>query len=191
MIKELAYKNRSCRRFKEDNRISKETLLELIDIARVSPSSKNLQPLKYIVSVDKDKNEEIFKTLAWAKYLKNWPGPAKGERPSAYIIILLDLEISQNADCDEGIVSQSISLGAVEKKIAACILHSVDRDKLRNTLNIPDKYKISLVIALGEPAEERFIETMKSKEDYKYWRDERGIHHVPKRSLDEIILNII
>jgi len=41
---------------------------------------------------------------------------------------------------------------------------------------------------LGKPKEKIVIEPMTSAGNIKYWRDEQGVHHVPKRSLDEIII---
>jgi hypothetical protein len=61
-----------------------------VNLARLSASAANLQPLRYILSNDPHKNELIFSCLAWAAYLKDWPGPPEGERPSAYIIMLGD-----------------------------------------------------------------------------------------------------
>lgn len=84
MIKELVMKTRSCRRFKEEA-ISEELLRELVDLARLSASAANLQPLKYIISYKKEMNDIIFPKLKWAGYLKDWDGPEEGERPSAYI----------------------------------------------------------------------------------------------------------
>ncbi len=90
MLKDLILKNRSYRRFEQDKSISRETLIELIDLARLSPSARNAQPLKYFISLDQETNDKIFPHLAWAGYLKEWNGPSKGEQPSAYIILLND-----------------------------------------------------------------------------------------------------
>ena len=122
MIKEIIKKNRSYRRFDQGYEISRNTLTELIDLARLSPSAGNLQSLKYILVCDEPNNSVVFNTLGWAGYLQDWPGPVDGERPSAYIIILGDTTISKNFFCDHGIASQSILLGAVEKRLGGCIL---------------------------------------------------------------------
>jgi len=190
MLKDLILKNRSYRRFYEDFRIECETLKELVDLARLSASAANLQPLKYILSCDPEKNSLIFPHLKWAGYLKDWPGPQEGERPSAYIIILGDTEIAENFGCDHGIAAQSILLGATEKGLGGCIIGSVDRESLRKVLNIPERYEILLVIALGKPKEKVVIEEVGPDGDIKYWRDEKGVHHVPKRRLEEIILTL-
>jgi nitroreductase len=188
MIKELITKNRSYRRFREDVRINRETLVELVDLARLSPSGANLQPLKYILSRDPERNALVFPHLAWAGYLKDWPGPAEGERPAAYVIILSDTSVRKTGGCDHGIAAQSILLGASEKGLGGCIIGSIDRNRLRQALNIPAHCDVLIVIALGKPAEEVVIEKVGPDGDIKYWRDSQGTHHVPKRSLNDVIV---
>ncbi|OFV67115.1 MAG: nitroreductase family protein [Candidatus Syntrophoarchaeum caldarius] len=190
MIRDLIKKNRSYRRFYEDETIEPETLMELIDLARLSASAANLQPLKYILSHDPATNALIFPRLSWAGYLKGAGTPPRGERPSAYIIILGDTEISKTFWCDHGIAAQSILLGATEMGLGGCMIGAIDRDGLRRDLNIPSRYKILLAIALGKPKETVIIETVGKDGDIKYWRDTEGRHHVPKRKLDELILNL-
>jgi nitroreductase len=188
MIRDLVLKNRSYRRFYEDVPVPLETLRELVDLARLLASAANMQPLKYVLSCDRKKNALLFEHLAWAGYLKDWPGPDEGERPSAYIIMLADTEIAKNVVCDHGIAAQSILLGAVEKGLGGCMIASVQREKLRETLNIPLRYDILLVLAIGKPRETVVIEKMGPEGSVRYWRDKEGRHHVPKRSLEEIII---
>ncbi|MEW6186264.1 MAG: nitroreductase family protein, partial [Thermodesulfobacteriota bacterium] len=158
MIKELVLKNRSRRRFFEETAIDLNTLNELVDLARCSASGANRQPLKYVLSCDPAKNAKIFPNLFWAAALKDWPGPAAGERPSAYIIILGDKEISPNYGVDHGIAAQSILLGAVEKGLGGCMLGAINVEGLRKALQILERYAILLVVALGKPKEEVLLE---------------------------------
>lgn len=188
MLKELIVKNRSRRRFFEETAIEMDTLKELVELARCSASGANRQPLKYLLSCDRQKNEAIFPNLFWAAALKEWPGPSEGERPSAYIIILGDKEISTVFGVDHGIAAQSILLGAVEKGLGGCMMGAINMDGLRQALQIPERYAILLVIALGEPKEQVVLETVGPDGQTNYWRDEQGGHHVPKRRLEEIIL---
>jgi len=186
LFKNLIERCRSYRRFYQDYKIDENLLRELVDLARLSASVANLQPLKYILSCQSPRNDLIFPALSWAGYLKDWPGPKEGERPPAYIIILGDKSISKSFEYDCGIAAQSILLGAVEKSLGGCMLGAIDRDCLRKNLNIPQQYDILLVIALGKPKEKVVIE--ESKGDIKYYRDKNNIHHVPKRSLNEVII---
>jgi nitroreductase len=188
MLKDLVYRNRSYRRFHQERSIPREILLELADLARVTPASKNIQPLKYFISNEPDVNAKIFPHLAWARHLKNWNGPEEGERPSAYIIILEDTTIGENFQRDQGIASQTIMLGAVERELGGCIIASVNRDEVANALCIPKNFKIALVLALGYPSEKVEINEIGPGDNTNYWRDELDIHHVPKRKLDDIIL---
>lgn len=188
-MKELILKDRSYRRFRQEEPISVETLRELVDLGRVSASAANLQPLKYMVSCTPEKNARIFPHLAWAGYLRDWPGPQDGERPSAYIIILGDTTISKSFGCDHGIAAQSILLGAAERGLGGCMIGSIQREALRAALEIPDPYEILLVLALGVPNEQVVLETVGADRKIAYWRDANGVHHVPKRPLSEVLLD--
>jgi nitroreductase len=189
MIDELVKGNRSYRRFHQETPVSMETLKGLVNLARLSASAANLQPLKYLLTCDPEKNAATFSCLAWAGYLKDWPGPAAGERPAAYIIILGDTDISKNFGCDHGIAAQSILLGARSQGLGGCLLGSIQRDRLRELLKIPATLDILLVIALGRPKETVVLEEVAPGGDIKYWRDDQGVHHVPKRRLEDIILS--
>jgi nitroreductase len=185
---DLVKNNRSRRRFHQDVSIELETLRELVDLARLTPSARNQQPLKYILSNAPEKNALIFGCLSWALDLKGWGGPTEGERPSAYIIVLGDTEIAKTVGCDHGITAQTIMLGAVDKGLGGCILASIKKDRLRELLAIPDRYEILLTLALGKPKEQVIVEPVGRSGDVKYWRDSLGVHHVPKRALDDIII---
>lgn len=189
ILEQLIRQNRSYRRFYQDFYIAKGNLKYFINLARLSPSAKNLQPLKYIISNESQTNEKIFPCLSWAGYLKDWSGPAEGEKPSAYIIMLGDNRIEKNISCDHGIASQSILLGAIEKGFGGCIIASVDKKRLRKEFSIDDHYEILLVIALGKPRETVVVNEINENEDIQYWRDENMVHHVPKRKLEDIIIN--
>ena len=188
MVAELIKQNRSCRRFYQDQAVPLDTLKELVNLARFCASGANLQPLKYIVSNDVKTNTDIFACLAWAAYLKEWPGPPEGERPSAYIVVLNDSSISQDAGCDHGIAAQSILLRAREKDLGGCMLSTLNRKRLSDILNIPAQFKILLVIAIGKPKEKVVLEPVGPDGNIRYWRDSEDVHHVPKRTLNEIII---
>jgi nitroreductase len=189
MIKDLILKNRSYRRFFQEEKISREQLLAWIDLARLSASGRNSQSLKYILSIDDAMNAQIFEHLSWAGYLSDWDGPEDGERPSAYIVMLHDKSIAQNYFCDDGIAMQSMLLGATEAGFGGCMLYSINRTKLRELLKLTDQFDIVGILALGKPKETVVLDEVIGG-NIKYWRDENQVHHVPKRALDEIILEI-
>lgn len=189
MFRELVTANRSYRRFVEKEPISRQTLLELIDLARLSPSGANKQALRYYVSCGAEQNERVFAALAWAAYFKDWPGPSAGERPTGYIVIVQDQANKMVSGIDYGIAAQTILLGAVELGLGGCMIGNINKPKLEDALDIPENYEILLAIALGKPLESIVIDEIDSDGDIKYWRDAKQVHHVPKRKLKDIVLN--
>lgn len=186
MINELIKKNRTYRRFDASEKISSQQIEKWIDLARLSPSARNMQPLKYIISTDEKINGLIFPNLGWAGYLTDWKGPEENERPVAYIVVLLDKSLAESSHCDEGIAMQSILLGAAEDGFGGCIIGSVNKSRVAKILQLPGNLEILYTVALGKPVEEVVLETAAGGE-IKYWRDENNVHHVPKRPLQEII----
>ncbi len=191
MLHDLVLRNRSYRRFNQAKRLNGETLRELVDLARLSASGRNVQPLKYILIHSEEACARLYPQLAWAGYLKDWDGPIEGERPAAYLIMLGDKNITESFGIDPGIACQSILLGAVEKGLGGCILGSIKREEIRGLFNIDERFDILYVIALGEPVEKVVVEALPENGEIKYWRDEQQVHHVPKRSMKDVILSEI
>ncbi len=187
-FKELVLKTRSYRRFDQATPVSLDTLRALVDLARQAASGSNIQPLKYILSADAATNARIFPHTRWAGALKDWSGPAEGERPAAYIVILGDTELRQEFKTDVGIAAQTIMLGATERGLGGCMIGSIDREQLRAVLEVPERFKILLALALGKPAETVVLEPLGPDGDVRYYRDKDDVHHVPKRSLKEIVV---
>ncbi len=188
-IKDLLESNRSFRRFKQTPVLNDQALRDLVNSARLSPSARNAQVLRFILVSSKQACDDLFINTAWAGALKNWPGPAINERPTSYILILTPKNPSQFELMDVGIAAQSILLSAVANGFGGCILGSVKRKAVRELFNIDENYEISIAIALGTPGEKIVIEDI--KEDINYYRDDASVHHVPKRKLDELILKSV
>lgn len=191
-IRELAEKSRSYRKYDNSVKIPREELLSFIDAARFAPSSVNYQPLKYYISCDDATNAKIRPNTYWARLLPDYDGPHGDDNPSAYIIILFDRELQSNADRfdkDVGINAQTILLAAVEAGYGGIMIGNIDRDKLRKALAIDERYDIRLVLAVGKPAEDIILEELKPGQSAAYYRDAEDRHHVPKRTLCEIVIN--
>lgn len=191
MLKELVLKNRTYRRFYENEAVSEETLKELVDLARTVPSTANSQALKFALITDKEDKAKVFECLGWAGALPDWDGPEEGERPASYILVLCDQSIAKNKPIDDGIVSQTIMLGACEKGLGGCIFGNIKRKELAESLAInPEHYTIDLVIAIGKPKETVVITEVGEDGSTTYYRDENQVHYVPKRSLEELIVKL-
>jgi nitroreductase len=186
-IKELIKNNRSYRRFDNSNKIDMGFLEDMLYSARMSQSAANLQPLRYITVTDEQKAAEVYATLGWAGYLKDWDGPCEAERPVAYIVVLAAKD-SPYAQVDAGLAMQNICLTAMSCDIGSCILGNIDRAKLSEIIENKD-LSILYVIALGYPVENVKVVSVKDTGDHKYFRDEEGTHYVPKRCMEDIIIN--
>jgi len=189
-LEELIVRNRSYRRFDNSKPLGIDVLRDLVNVARRTPSAGNQQPLKYVLVADRDGCARLFPHLAWAGALKDWDGPAEGERPMAYVIVLCDTAISKNPGCDHGIACQSMLLAAAERGLGGCMLGAIQREAIRKDFRIPEQHDILLVVAMGFPAETCVLEEARPGGDVRYYRDAQSVHHVPKRPLDEVILNV-
>ena len=196
MLKELVNKNKTFRRFYENYHIPYAQLEQWIQLVRLVPTARNQQALKYLIVNDPQIRQQIFPSLKWAGYLKDWDGPEEGERPSAYIIIGIDNKISDNyiahwTYVDLGIAIQTLLLSAVENDLGGCGIIAYKRKELYETLKIPQYIDIKVVLALGKPKENvQWIDMKKGETNIKYYRDQQGNHYVPKRSMEEILLNL-
>ena len=181
---EHAIKNRYSARSYLNKPVEEKKLNKILVAARLAPSAANLQPLEFFVVNDKKLCSEIFETIGWAGYLKDW-SPDKDEQPAAYIIILAKETKNQWYLRDASLASENIVLTAESEGIGSCILLNVKKDKIREILEIPKDIEIDSVIALGYKAEKCVVEDI--KDSVKYWRDKNQVLHVPKRKLKDIM----
>lgn len=184
MIYEKITSRRTIRKYTEE-KVPEEILLKCVDAARLSPSGANRQSLKYIIVNDEKLLSKVFSTLRWAGYLPDYQ-PSEDEMPRAYIVLLLDKKIREVVGHDAGIAAMSISMVAYDDGIGSCILGAVDREKLRQVLNVSEDLDIILVVALGYPAENPVVDKVRDG-DIRYWLDENGVLHVPKRDLEDVV----
>lgn len=176
---------RSIRRYKQ-NALSYELLEKLVNAARHAPSAANLQPWEFIIVDDKEITDKLFPALKWAAYIAPQGNPPPGKRPRAYIVLLINKEKRpEGGEEDVAAAAENILLTACEEGLGSCWLSSVDRDKIREILNIPQHCLIESVIALGYPDEKPLVEKM--RDSIKYYKDENGTLHVPKRALKSIL----
>ncbi|PID77850.1 MAG: nitroreductase [Deltaproteobacteria bacterium] len=185
---DLVVRNRSYRRFNEERVLTRQELEYLVSLAGKTPSAGNLQPLRFRPVYEKNEKEELFDSLFWAAYLKDWKGPSPGERPGGYIIVCRDISVKgSNWMFDTGISSQTILLGASDMGLGGCMIASFNREKVSEFIKSKD-FEPVLVIALGLPGEKILLEDVHNNGSIKYYRDENDIHHVPKRKLEALLI---
>ncbi|MEF2781659.1 nitroreductase family protein [Erysipelotrichaceae bacterium HCN-30851] len=190
MLKDLVLRNRSYRSFDEKREIKKEELLDLVEHARLCASSVNQQPLKYYLAYTKEDLNKIQPLTGWAKALKK-ELPYPGHYPQAFIVICQDMQIASNMQAflkDVGIVAQTMLLRAVENKLGGCMIGNFNPKDLSKVLQLDEYLMPHLILAIGKPDETIILEDAKPGQNISYYRDEDDVHHVPKRSLDELII---
>ena len=190
-LKELIAKNRSFRGYNEARSVTREELLDMVDCARLSASSQNIQPLKFYLANDRDKVEAILSCTTWAKGLPELHLPFPGTHPTAFIVILLDESIDPGMarfQTDAGIAAQSILLSAAEKGLGGLIIKNFRPLDLVKVLGTKETLRPMMVLAVGEPAETVVIEDLTPGGSTGYYRTPDGTHHVPKRRLEDIVL---
>lgn len=192
-LEELVRKNRSYRGYDESVSVTSEQLYRLLSCVRLTPSSTNLQPLKFLVTNTPEENAKIFPYTKWAWKLSHLHLPYEGHRPTAYVVIFIDRTIAQNPTPflkDVGIAAQTLLLGAVEQGLGGIMIGSFDHDAILKEFSLPDTLQPELVVALGKPDETIVLEDAKGGE-VSYYRDAQDVHHVPKRPLKELILDLV
>lgn len=179
---------RTIRKFRQKP-IKLSVLKRIVNAGRLAPSAGNLQPLEYVIAVDDALRKKIFPNLRWAAYIASEGNPKKNERPVAYIIILVNKEISFGSffKYDVGASAENITLAALEEGIGCCWIGSFNRKKIENILKIPEQYSADLVLALGYPLENPEYYDIEKGKSIKYHKDTSGVLHLPKRKLDDIV----
>lgn len=175
---------RSIRRFQQKP-IDLEVIKKCVNAGRLAPSAANLQPLEYIIVIDKTLRALLFEALHWAAYIQPKWTPKETERPTAYIVVLVKDTQNPYYERDVGFATENIVLAAEGEGLGSCILCNIERTKIQELCNIPLTLAVDSVIALGHKAEKSVVEDL--KDSVKYWRDEKDVLHVPKRKLDDII----
>ncbi len=189
MIKDLVIRNRSYRKFVNTKKVTAGQLEDLVDIARLTPSSKNCQPLKYLLVTTPKDVDFVFSHLKWAWHLKHWDGPDKSQQPPAYIIMCIDKDLNDQALIDAGISAQTILLAATENNMGGCIIRTVNRYAIAKYFDLPENIEIVQVIAIGYPDQKIELTTVSEDGSVSYFEDESGIHYVPKRNIEDIIIS--
>ncbi|MBO5415267.1 MAG: nitroreductase family protein [Clostridia bacterium] len=189
MLNEILKKCRSYRSFEGGVKIPEDMLLSFIENARIASATMNLQPLKYRIVTDDAEVAALLASTRWAAAL-DIKLPPEGHEPTAFIVVCHDTEITPAKPIflkDVGICSEIIMLSAAEAGYGGCMIGSADVEKICSILGLAKNLEPQLVLALGKPDEEVILEDAEGG-NVKYYRDRYGVHHAPKRTLDEIVI---
>jgi len=191
MLKDLIRANRSYRGYDESRKITEEELLELVDCARLTPSSVNMQPFRYYLAWEKEEVDKIQALTKWARALPQLELPHPGMHPTAFIVICQDTSVNDSLarfQKDVGIVAQTMLLAAAEMGLGGCMIGNFPAATLKEVLALPEKLAPLLVVAIGKPAEKIILTELEEGGDTNYYRDENDVHYVPKRKLKDVVV---
>jgi nitroreductase len=175
---------RSVRKFLQTP-VSMDTLMHMVNAARLAPSAANQQPCEFIVVMESGMVDAMFPYLKWADAISPFGIPGELERPTAYILVLIDLhKKKKGGEVDAAAAIENMLLTAAEEGMGTCWLGSFSHKKIKGQFRIPHHMKLQAVVAVGFPAERPLTVEMHSS--MKYWKDEHGVLHVPKRKLEDI-----
>lgn len=189
-FQDLVRSSRTHRRFAEDELLCHGDLVALVNAARFAPSGNNMQVLRFHIVAEPAERSAVFPRLHWAALLRDWNGPAAGERPAGYIAICAPKAVAANPICliDTGIAAQTIALAAASRDLGCCIIKSFDPD-VNDVMGVSaEGYVTELVLALGVRGERVVLETSEGEHGLAYWRDAEGTHHVPKLPLEDLLI---
>jgi nitroreductase len=138
---------RSVRRF-SPQAIPDEALLDVLEVARWTGSSKNTQPWHLIVVRERDTLAALAKC-----------GPYAGHLAGAQTAIALVME-DGNKRFDEGRLAQNVMLAAWAHRVGSCIgslYPEANTARAKELLGVPAKRWLHTAISLGYPADERAL----------------------------------
>ena len=188
-VKELIKQSRSYRSFDPNFSITRQQLVDFVECARFSPSSRNLQALKFRLVNDAEECSAVLTHTKWAGLLSHLEIPPKEHVPTAYIVICIDHTLTDSPAIfqrDVGICAQSILLAATEAGFGGCMIGSFAANGVRDALKLSDTLSPQLVIGLGKPDE--IVELIDANNGSIAYYRENGVHYVPKRPLKDWIV---
>jgi len=192
MLKDLVAKNRSYRGYDESVKLTRDQLVDIVDAARLTPFSQNFQSFKYYLSWEAEQNAIIQPLTGWARWLQPTQLPREGKCPTGFIVICYDKDIGPGAprfSKDVGIVAQTMLLRAVEMDLGGIMIGNFSPEKISTALELPDNLVPQLIVAIGKPDEEIVLTEVAEDGEINYYRDENDVHYVPKRKLEDLLVN--
>ena len=149
---------RSIRKYK-GTPVPRESLMKILEAARIAPSAGHRQPWHFVVVEDKETIEKLAGRSKWA-----------AEAP-VMIVGLADPVTSPSWSLnDMGIAFEHIVLTATSLGLGTCWMGQTKRDsEVKELLGIPDELKVIALTPLGEPDEVKEPKARKSLEEIVSW----------------------
>jgi nitroreductase len=143
-IFEAIHGRRSVREFIKDKPVEEDKLQKILEACLAAPSASNREPWEFVVIKDKEVLQEIAKQAANAQFLAKVP---------LAIAIITDPKASPNYHMVDGaLLTQNFALAAHALGLGTCwVGSSLNRDKVKEMLNIPKEKNLLTILPLGYP----------------------------------------
>lgn len=156
---ELCEKRYSCRKYL-DKSVEREKIERCLEASRLAPSAVNAQPWSFIVVDDPELKERVAKetfdaVASFNKFTLAAPALVVVVNENPVMTSFLG-RFTQGRDyslMDAGIVSSHFCLKATEEELGTCILGYFNEKNVKQILKIPGNKSVSLIIAVGYPAD--------------------------------------
>jgi len=143
---DIVLSRRSIRHY-EKKEIPKGVLSQILEAGRQAPSAANRQPLHFIVVTDENSKKEFSKGL-FNRFIKDAPITIVGCANTG------DFMTGKWAVVDTTIALQNMVIAAWSMSIGSCWIGDFKEEKVKQTLQIPDKWKVVALVSFGYPAEQ-------------------------------------
>lgn len=182
-LQSLLTKNRSTRGFDTSFKVRHDQLLSLVEAARLAPSARNQQLLRYRL-VTAEEAHLVLPHIKLGGALPELNLPLPNTEPNAFVVICCDKE-GRYIDMDLGIAAQTMLLRAVEMGLNGLCIAAFDREAITEKLSLP--HTPQLLLAIGRSAERIEVVAIAEGESTTYYR-ENGTHFVPKIRIEDLII---
>jgi nitroreductase len=163
MTVEQAIKNRRSIRKYQGIKVPSSLIKKLLTAAQLAPSAYNAQPSKFIVITDKKIRQKLQDNNIF-KHSFVYSAPLLiicCANPEVYPKEKFEPVYSNSAEIggdvgavrDLSISTQNLVLMATELGLGTCYIGIVNRNKIKEILNIPKNYVLPFVITVGYPDE--------------------------------------
>lgn len=178
---------RSYRKFLQKE-IPEEVYQSILDNLRITHTANNRQLLRFCVIRSEKNRKKMDEYIHFAALLpREIADPKENEEPMGYIVITQP-DPKGITDIDAGIAAQVICSSAWEQGVGSCIMMNFDHSKVEKLIQIHQKRKAVIVIALGYPAHESTVTDADHNDSLAYLVevDDNYHYYVPKLSVKEL-----
>ena len=148
-IYELIALRKSVRSY-QNREIPDDTLMRVLDAARLAPSARNLQEWRFIVVKDEKTRNELAQTSGSYDFIAQAP-----------VVLVCCAETDGHVmrcglpcfSIDVAIAIDHITLAAVEEGLGTCWIGGFDAEMAKKILGIPDEIVVVELLPIGYPVD--------------------------------------